>query len=520
MTFLEMSRYIPDALIPIALLLLLLGGWIVVRKNSATSKNAYFIFYCGPLIFTTIFLLCLLPDGPLLLRLCFLSGAIFLPASLYFLFIAARRESLFNAFTTNLTRLGLLRLWSTAGPSQKIGLAEPNNRNTTFMSESRTCFRARIKSYFDRFGAVYGSLEKDNVEKLLKAVEHECGILDADVRGEAPRETLSAGGEFDFPTIIPVLGATCLLALGWICVLPPEAFKRYNGGDFSQWFREVVVPTASPVVFAFLGAYFFSLQMIIKRFVRHDLGANAYNAISLRIILAVVGVWIAMRTFEASGYPVNDKSAIVLVASFAIGGFPLVVWQLVTSALKKFPPFHAALPGLTSPLPLSYIDGLSYWAQTRLEEEDIECVPNLATADLVDLMLNTKIPPHRIIDWVDQAILLTYLGREKKEGEAGLGSAEKESETSPLRNQLRKYGIRTATALERAFSNSSAPGESASPLPDLDKERDRLHSIVAAMRDCPNFILVRNWRGIADHPETEVTAEQRTIAFPAATKAA
>jgi hypothetical protein len=519
MTFPEISRYLLDLFIPVALLSVLVAGWIVVRRRSVTAKNAYFIFYCGPFIFTTIFLVCLLPDGPLLLRLGFLSGAIFLPASLYFLFIAARRESLFNAFTTNLTRLGLLRRWSTAGPNQKTGMAEPNNRNTTFIPETRTCFRARIKSYFDRFGAIYGSIEKGNVEKFLNAIEHECGILEPNVPDAPAHESLSADGEFDFPTIIPVLGATCLLALGWVCVLPPEAFTPYKGGDFSQWFRDVVVPKASPVVFAFLGAYFFSLQMIIKRFVRHDLGANAYNAISLRIILAVVGVWIAMRTFAASGYPVDEKAPVVLVASFAIGAFPLVVWQLVTAVLKKFPPFTAALPGLTSPLPLSSIDGLSYWIQTRLEEEDIECVPNLATADLVDLLLNTKIPPHRIIDWVDQAILLTYLGPEKK-GEAGVGSGEQQSPISPLRDQLQKYGIRTATALQRAFSNRSASDEFVSPPPELDKERGRLQSIVAAMCDCPNFILVRNWRGIADHSETEATAERRMIAFPSPAEAA
>src|SRR5262245_60180283 len=57
-----------------------------------------------------------------------------------------------------------------------------------------------------------------------------------------------------------------------------------------------------------------------------------------------------------------------------------------------------------------------------IEEHDIfgdavnvaASVPDLATADIVDLMLNTKIPPHRIIDWIDQAILLTYLGVEKE----------------------------------------------------------------------------------------------------------
>ena len=497
MSLSEISQCIPEALISgIGIIIVLVSGWWlwrVVSKRNATAKNAYFIFFCGPVLSSAIFLLCFFPDGRRLLHIVFLSGAIFLPASLYFLFIAARRESLFNAFTTNLSRLGVLRRWWTAGPSPTAA----GNRKTTLILETRTCYRSRIKSYFDRFGAIYGSLEKENVEDFLKAVELECRLEEPDAPGAPTSKTLSAGGTFDFPPIIPVLGATCLLALGWICVLPP---KDPPPEDFLRWFEATSVPTANPVIYAFLGAYFFSLQMIIKRFVRHDLGANAYNAISLRIILAVVGVWVAIQIF-AVGFgsdKFDENHPTVLVASFAIGAFPLVVWQLVTATLKKFPPFQAALPSLTASQPLDAIDGLSIWGQMRLEEEGIESVPNLATADLVDLMLNTKIPSHRLIDWVDQAILLIYLGAEKQEGEVGSSYS--------LRDQLKKYGIRTATALASVLKGSSTVGESAITLPFPDDEQIRLRSIVAAMHDCPNFILVRNWRGIADYPEVGAAA--------------
>jgi hypothetical protein len=487
---------IPEALISgIGIVIVLVSGWwlwLAASKRNATAKNAYFIFFCGPVLSSAIFLLCLFPGGRRLLHIVFLSGAIFLPASLYFLFIAARRESLFNAFTTNLSRLGLLRRWWTAGPSPTA----VGNRKTSLILEGRTCYHSRIKSYFDRFGAIYGSVEKENFEEFLKVVELECGFKEMDAPGTPTSKTL-AGGTFDFPPIIPVLGATCLLALGWICVLPP---KYPPPEDFLQWFESTSVPTPNPVIYAFLGAYFFSLQMIIKRFVRHDLGANAYNAISLRIILAVVGVWVAIQIF-AVGFgsdKFDENHPTVLVACFAIGAFPLVVWQLVTATLKKFPPFQAALPSLTASQPLDAIDGLSIWGQMRLEEEGIESVPNLATADLVDLMLNTKIPSHRLIDWVDQAILLIYLGAEKQEGEAGSSDS--------LRDRLKKYGIRTATALASVLKGSSTVGESAITLPLPNDDQIRLRSIVAAMHDCPNFLLVRNWRGIADYPEAGAPA--------------
>jgi len=371
-----------------------------------------------------------------------------------------------------------------------------------------------------RRGDLVGSLEEQNVKNFVKAIEQECFAPAADTGGSPTDKSLNAAGTFDFPTIIPVLGATCLLALGWVCTLSPQNFQPYNGGDFPNWFRQWVAPTNSPVIFAFLGAYFFSLQMIIKRFVRHDLGANAYNAISLRILLAIVGVWIATQTFKVFDSKFDETAPIVQIASFAVGAFPLVAWQLLTAALKKFPPFQAALPNLTCSQPLDAIDGLSYWAQVRLAEESIESVPNLATADLVDLMLNTKIPPHRIIDWVDQAILLTYLGTEEQR-ETYLGTEAQQAEhdsARSLQDKLKRYGIRTATGLEAAFRCCSTSGLLTRSLGD--DQPDRLRSIVAAMRDCPNFVLIRNWRGIADDPEIEAAEESElneALQYPKAT---
>jgi hypothetical protein len=178
-------------------LIVLLIGWWVVRERSVTAKNAYFIFFCGPVLFCEIFLVSLLRDGPLLLRLGFLSAAIFLPASLYFLFIAARRESLFNAFTTNLTRLGLLRRWWTAGPTQSPSI----DRKTSLVLETQTCFHRRIKSYFDRFAAIYGSFDEGQVDRFVKAIEVECGLREPDAPTGQPTKPMSAGGTFDFPEL-------------------------------------------------------------------------------------------------------------------------------------------------------------------------------------------------------------------------------------------------------------------------------------------------------------------------------
>jgi hypothetical protein len=85
--------------------------------------------------------------------------------------------------------------------------------------------------------------------------------------------------------------STVLIALGWFVVLPPyEADAVINTSPGVQ----ALTLTGTPVQLAFLGAYFFSLQMLFRRYVLKDLGGSAYVAVSIRIILAVIGIWILM----------------------------------------------------------------------------------------------------------------------------------------------------------------------------------------------------------------------------------
>jgi len=443
--------------------------WLV-RKGTQTTRVAVVIFICGPVLFLGLFLASLTDLAAMVLRLVLLISATFVPAMLYFLFISARRESLFNAFATYLERLGLLRRWWIAGPD------EATPRRTALILESPLRRRRRVKSYLDRFGAVYGGLSEKFTSDFLTSIE-----TDDD---KALRKLSADAAAFDFPTVLPVLGATCLLSLGWLGTLPPGVFEPYQGSNFSAWFKGIMTPTSHPVTFAFLGAYFYSLQMVIKRFVRRDLGANAYNAISLRVLLAVIAVWVATSAFKTFDPAFQESSPYAMVAAFAIGAFPLIVWQLITGSLKKFPLFQFALPSLTASQPLDAIDGMTIWHQARFEEEDIENIPNLATADIVDLILSTKIPPHRMIDWIDQAILLTYLGK----GE----------EQVRCRAILQKYGIRTATSLEAACRATVEAGHGTALPPFNGEDGRRFRAMVGPMYDCPNFILARNWRGIAD----------------------
>src|SRR5439155_11678255 len=78
------------------------------------------------------------------------------------------------------------------------------------------------------------------------------------------------------------------------------------------------------------------------------------------------------------------------------------------------------------------------------ESEGIVNIEGLAHHELIDLIIETRIPVPRLIDWVDQAILYLHL----------IGGTDDEG-----RKTLREYGIRTATDLMRAWDNASKRGK-------------------------------------------------------------
>jgi hypothetical protein len=269
----------------------------------------------------------------------------------------------------------------------------------------------------------------------------------------------------------------------------PDSSPQDPLADWAKQWLAAITPIETPVYFGFIGAYFFSLQMLFRRYVRRDLRASAYVNVSLRIILAVIGTWIivaAAKTLRSS-----TTNTQLLVVGFAVGVFPRVAWQAVRAAANKVLGKWLKLPSFETQLPISDLDGLTVWHEARLEEEDIENVPNMANADLVDLMLNTRFPPDRIVDWMDQAILYTHLGPETQKGGNGAERVE------ARRRSLRSHGIYTASALIRAHRSSRERNEKAEFEKILGADGDRPVSwIIDAICTNPNMKLILRWRGL------------------------
>ena len=218
--------------------------------------------------------------------------------------------------------------------------------------------------------------------------------------------------------------ATVLIAIGWLMALPPTAFFQEPAGNAAGFWSAAFKISEDPIVYAFLGAYFFALQMLFRRFVREDLRKSAYLAVSLRIILAVLGTWVAIKAITAIG-KMDEKAASLLIVGFVIGVFPRIAWQFIQGAWKflmRKLHLSAVLPSMESKLPVSDLDGLTVWHEARLEEEDIENIPNMASRDHCLMLRPLASPSSPALSCVDQAILFSIFLGQKSDAHLGVDS--------------------------------------------------------------------------------------------------
>ncbi len=163
--------------------------------------------------------------------------------------------------------------------------------------------------------------------------------------------------------------------------------------------------------------------------------------------------------------PVDTGTGIEIGLAFLIGFFPLVGLQLIHRTVSVA--LGWALPALTSSHPLDRLDGLNIWYESRLLEEGVEDMQNLATMNLVDVVLHTRVPTGRLIDWIDQAHLLLRLGplgdrKAKRQDPSDPPSTGNEwLSGADARDRLQRAGIRGATDLLRSYSDvvGLPPGE-------------------------------------------------------------
>jgi hypothetical protein len=192
------------------------------------------------------------------------------------------------------------------------------------------------------------------------------------------------------------------------------------------------------------------------------------------------------------------------VVAFVVGLFPLVGLQALNRLVAVV--LRGAVPTLRNNYPLSDLEGLNLWYEARLLEEGIEDMQNLVSANMVEVLLHTRVPVARLVDWHDQALL--YLHLRPRRDDAG--------PREQTRDALASVGIRSATTFLKAFPiTPGQDGKWADPRVELtvDALVERspelssagVMTIARILADEPGLHPVRNWKAWTGRDDREDT---------------
>lgn len=394
---------------------------------------------------------------------------------LYVRFVELRGPSVWSEYVFNLHRLAVEDDSENLPPTLDDLRAQRTSDTSSHLAE--------VNIYTQKFDAHFGTSNRRRWEEG----QHE----------HRPHERRSMVRQLDL--LMPILVSTLVIGIGWAIVFAEPEFL--TGG---------APPLVEQLRAGFLGSYVFVLQSLVRRYFQNDLKANAYYAITERIIIVPIVI-------AALSVALPMANRVGIVTAFVVGIFPLVGLRAINSLVSRR--LKTTLPSLQSAYPLSDLDGMTIWYETRLLEEGIEDMQSLITANVVDLMLNTRIPVSRIVDWLDQAHLYIHLA--PVEGPSSSRGARKgaRSRGAPSGHQpsdrelLRRHGIRCATDLEDAFAGYVRADTTLRPrVAKADQEDyygglknlikvDRGPSITLTVLNClqrePTLDYVRNWKAVA-----------------------
>lgn len=429
-----------------------------------------------------------------------------IPAWLYMQFVWTKSSTLWDEYVANLFRLHIDHYRRLPEPSRDSYFYKSwSEQRKRFGQEEEQRQKTEAREG-QGFGSHSGPSDDNLYRKKFEAVFGPWAV--------EGRLTLAV---LNFRDFFPLAVLTLVVSVGWVFVM----LKLPASSQLSSGPRIVTELTSQAVSresfrFGFLGAYFFILQMLVRRYFQSDLKTDAYINATIRIIIVTLLVWVVVQGLFSVSSPdmgTRDEQTHSILRSaipymptlaFVIGVFPVLGWQIIQAIVSLA--FKRIVLVLKEQYPLSELDGLNIWYESRFLEEGIEDMQNLATANLVDVMLNTRIPINRLVDWVDQSLLYLHLG--EKDTDYG----------KRARGTLRPLGVRTATDLEDLIQrqkgsitcSETVEGVKRVLNPKDSAEPNILECIHATLKDEPNLIHVQAWKSFpSEELEKEPTPDSK-----------
>jgi hypothetical protein len=153
----------------------------------------------------------------------------------------------------------------------------------------------------------------------------------------------------------------------------------------------------------FVGAYVYMLLMLTDRARQRDVttGIAAWAA-AMPVLGPMMGGVAALLILKGTG---GGDSFTQDAIYFVAGMLPRQFATIIQSGVRKMFPSGGAAVSRT--VPLATLRGVGPEVETRLEEEGIYDVSALAYASPHQLMRNTTYSSRQIVDWIDEALLIS-----------------------------------------------------------------------------------------------------------------
>ena len=306
----------------------------------------------------------------------------------------------------------------------------------------------------------------------------------------------------------PMVITTVVLAVGWIVALINLDAIPLGGPEVPLDLSRLFEPESNVLAFGFLGAYFFAVNSVLRSYVRGDLQPKAYSQITARVLVVAVLASVVAMT-ELGG------NRLVVAVAFFAGIVPETVLQWTWEGVRQLRPGkavgHRRAGGrdnerdlMSENQPLTELDGIDLYERARLAAEGVANVEALAHGNLVDLLLQTRIPAGRLVDWADQAVLYLHTAI----GHTALGSHRRD-----LFDRLRALGIRTATDLLVATHDAEGRQSLLRAIGARHLSAERLDLLRRAMGDAEWMANLLAWRRNEQRQPITISADRRTLSM-------
>lgn len=227
-------------------------------------------------------------------------------------------------------------------------------------------------------------------------------------------------GIYTLPTLVFVLVSGCGFALlfelgdNWLSAaqILLQGLRSENGNAAAPF----ASTTALVMAAGFAGAYIWSVNYLILRIANFDLSPLSFLSTAAHILMTVFVSWVLRQVVATPDPGQAIAVAVLLGVVFLSGLYPSLGLNVLIDRLPSWLRFKRDIPNASAiarSFPLDLLDGIDITVKFRLNGLDVADVQNLATANPLELFVETPYGFSQILDWMAQAQLLAELGPER-----------------------------------------------------------------------------------------------------------